>query len=149
MSEKFVSILLATDDMAALNDLTARLHAENFRVIPIGNRESIVTLARSERPDLILIDLDACFDICRLLKRSFVTEAIPVIALLSPAEEADRIAVLELGADDCMAKPFHFRELTLRIKRSLERARDKNGRTRYQQAKHYTALTRSSRKAGS
>jgi len=65
-------------------------------------------LARSETPDLILLVLNSCFDICRMLKRNFVTEPIPIIALLFPAEEVDWVAALELGADDCMAKPFNL-----------------------------------------
>jgi DNA-binding response OmpR family regulator len=82
-----------------------------------------VTLACSEIPNLILLDLKSCFDICRMLKRNFVTEPIPIIALLSPAEEVDRVAAFELGADDCMAKPYSFRELTLRIRCSLDRVK--------------------------
>jgi DNA-binding response OmpR family regulator len=104
----------------------------------------VVTLARSELPSLIILDFPTCFDICRMLKHNFVTEPIPIIALLFPAEEVDRVAVMELGADDCMAKPFSFRELTLRIKCSLNRAEDKQGRLRYKKAQHYSALARSS-----
>jgi DNA-binding response OmpR family regulator len=78
----------------------------------------------------------------RSLKRNFVTEPVPIIALLFPAEEVDRVAALELGADDCLAKPFNFRELNLRIRCSLARARDKMGKARYKQAKYYSALTR-------
>jgi DNA-binding response OmpR family regulator len=83
-----------------------------------------------------------------MLKRDFVTEPIPIIALLFPAEEVDRVAALELGADDCMAKPFNFRELTLRIKCSLNRTEDKKGKARYKKAQYYSALTRRSSETG-
>src|SRR5271167_2616695 len=110
------TILVGGDDTDGLRKLVLGLHSEKFKVFPVSNRDSIVILARSEIPSLILLDLKSCFDICRMLKRNFVTEPIPIIALLFPAEEVDRVAVLELGADDCLAKPFSFRELTLRIR---------------------------------
>ena len=142
MSDKAATVLVAGGYPNDLEKLTVSLRAENFDVLPVHNRESIINLARSELPSLILLDFESCFDICRLLKRNFVTEPIPVIALLSPAEEVDRVGVLELGADDCLAKPYSFRELLLRIKCSLNRARDKKGKARYTQAQHYSALTR-------
>ena len=142
MTEKTDKMLIVGDNAADLTKLAYGLQTEKFKVLPISNRDSIVRLARSEVPDLILLDLNSCFDICRMLKRNFVTEPIPIIALLSPAEEVDRVAVLELGADDCMAKPYSFRELLLRIKCSLNRARDKKGKARYKQAQYYSALTR-------
>jgi DNA-binding response OmpR family regulator len=144
MSGERITILLAGDDPSGIEHATSRLLIEGFKVLQIAERTGIITLARSEVPDLIILDLKSCFDICRMLKRNFVTEAIPVIALLYPAEEADRVAIFELGADDCMAKPYNFRELTLRIRCSLNRARDKKGKARYTQAQHYSALTRRS-----
>ena len=75
-----------------------------------------------------------------MLKRNFVTEPIPIIALLFPAEEVDRVGALELGADGCMAKGFNFRELTLRIKCSLSRTEDKKGKARYKKAQYLFCL---------
>ncbi len=142
MSGERITILLAGDDPSEIQNLSASLQAENLKVLPVNNRDSVVNLARCEVPSLILLDFKSCFDICRMLKRNFVTEPIPIIALLFPAEEVDRVAVLELGADDCLSKPFCFRELTLRIRCSLNRARDKQGKARYKQSQYYSALTR-------
>ena len=136
MSDNADTILVGGDCLDDLKSLTAYLLAERFKVLPIANRSKIVTLARHEVPDLIVLDLISCFDICRSLKRNFVTEPIPIVALLCPAEEPDRIAAFELGADDCMAKPINFRELRLRIRCSLNRARDKKGKTCYAQSKY-------------
>jgi DNA-binding response OmpR family regulator len=144
MSGSEVTILIGSDDLRSLGDLADLLQAEGFKVISVSDRAAVVPLARSELPTLIVLDLHSSFDICRMLKRNFVTEPIPIIALLFPADEVDRVAVLELGADDCMAKPYSFRELTLRIRASLVRARDKNGQTRFKKAQHYAALTRPS-----
>jgi len=148
MSGERVTILLAGDNPSDLEKLTAYLLAERFKVLPVADRTAIVMLARSEVPSLILLDLNSCFDTCRTLKRNFVTEPIPIITLLFPADEVDRVAALELGADDCIAKPFSFRELTLRIRCSLSRTRDKEGHTRYNQSQYYSALTRRSSGTG-
>lgn len=144
MSEDQIVVLVAGDDPSDLNNLSVYLRSEGYSTVTVLDRATIVAIARSERPNLILLDFAECLDICRKLKRNFVTEPIPVIALLLLAEEPDRVAVFELGADDCMAKPFSFRELILRIKCSLNRARDKKGKTRYKQSQHYNALTRAS-----
>jgi DNA-binding response OmpR family regulator len=142
MNEKADTILLAGDNGDDLDKLALGLQAEKFKVLPVKNRDSVITLGRSELPSLILLDFQSCFDICRILKRNFLTEPIPIIALLFPAEEVDRVAALELGADDCLAKPINFRELTLRMRCSLNRARDKKGKAKYQQSQYYSALAR-------
>ena len=116
MNGEPVTILTGRDDPNDLEVLTSRLVAEKFKVLPVADRTATVTLARSEVPNLIVLDLKSCFDVYRSLKRNFVTEPVPIIALLFPAEEVDRVAALELGADDCLAKPFNFRELNLRIR---------------------------------
>ncbi len=135
MSGQAIKILLAGDNNPSeFENLIAHLQTNGFKVISVENRDSIVTMTHGMAPDLILLDLESCFDICRMLKRNFVTGSIPIIALLFPADEPDRIAALELGVDDCMAKPYHFRELLLRIRCSLNRARERMGRAHYQQA---------------
>lgn len=144
MSKHHAVILVAGDSPNDLNNISTYLRGEGFGTITVLDRATIITIARSERPNLVLLDFDECLDVCRKLKRNFVTEPIPVIALLFPAEEADRVAILELGADDCMAKPYSRRELLLRIRASLSRARDKDGTARYRQSQYYSALTRRS-----
>ena len=143
MSGEQLTILLAGDHPEGFESLLSFLQGEGFKVVPVENRDSIVTMTRSTTPDLILLDLKSCFDICRLLKRNFVTQPIPIIALLSQADGTDRIVVLELGADDCLDKPCNFRELNLRIRASLIRAWERKGKARYDQAKHYATLFRS------
>jgi DNA-binding response OmpR family regulator len=144
MSGRQLTILLAGDHPGGFESLLSYLQSEGFKVIPVENRDSIVTMTRSMVPDLILLDLKSCFDICRQLKRNFVTQPIPIIALLTQADETDRIVVMELGADDCLGKPYNLRELILRIRSSLIRAWERKGKVRYDQAKHYNALFRSS-----
>jgi CheY-like chemotaxis protein len=93
MPEKQETLLLAGENPIDLDRLSIHLHNEGFRTPTVADRKMIVDLARSEVPNLIMLDFDYCFDICCLLKRNFVTEVIPIIALLFPANEPDRVAV--------------------------------------------------------
>lgn len=82
-------------------------------------------LAKSSRPDLILLDLllpdRSGMDVCRDLKADNATKDIPIIMVTAKGEEIDRVVGFELGADDYVTKPFSMRELLLRVRRSLDR----------------------------
>jgi two-component system phosphate regulon response regulator PhoB len=82
--------------------------------------------ARAELPSMIILDLMlprmSGLEVCRILKADPVTRHIPLIMLTAKASETDRIAGLELGADDYVTKPFSPREVVLRIK-AIERRR--------------------------
>ena len=82
---------------------------------------------RSRPPDVILLDLmlpglDG-LELARTLKRNEQTARIPIIVVTAKSEEVDRIVGLELGADDYITKPFSPREVVLRVKAVLRRAR--------------------------
>src|SRR5438270_104896 len=62
-------------------------------------------------------------EVCKILRRDLSTASIPVLMLTARATEMDRVLGLELGADDYVTKPFSPRELVLRIKKLLARAR--------------------------
>src|SRR5262249_55523653 len=72
--------------------------------------------------DLMLPEVDG-LEICRMLRRDPATAALPIIMLTAKAAEIDRIIGLEVGADDYVTKPFSPRELIVRVKKMLERAR--------------------------
>jgi DNA-binding response OmpR family regulator len=78
--------------------------------------------ARTERPDLIVLDLGLPgldgLDVTRTLRKS---SDVPIIMLTARAEEADRIVGLELGADDYLVKPFSPKELVARVRAVLRR----------------------------
>jgi DNA-binding response OmpR family regulator len=83
-----------------------------------------LAVAKSEIPDLVVLDLmlpglDG-YEVCRRLRQ---TSNVPILMLTARADEVDKIVGLEMGADDCLTKPFSMRELTARVKALLGRVR--------------------------
>ena len=76
-------------------------------------------------PDLIILDLNlpvlSGSEVCRLLRANPTTSTVPIIMLTARTSEADRVAGLDLGADDYMTKPFSLRELAARVRAVLRR----------------------------
>jgi DNA-binding response OmpR family regulator len=84
--------------------------------------------ASRQPPDLVVLDLNLPggldgIEICRKLRAGKATMTVPIIMLTARAEEEDRIAGLELGADDYVTKPFSSKEIVARIKAALRRSR--------------------------
>lgn len=120
---------LIVDDEHAIVDLVRHhLEKEGIVCLEASEGETALQLARTERPDLLVLDLmlpgiDG-LEICRLLRREPATAAMVIIMLTAKAEEVDRVVGLEMGADDYVVKPFSPRELVARVKAVLRRGRD-------------------------
>jgi two-component system OmpR family response regulator len=116
-------ILVVEDDQTLLNVLKYNLVKEGYDVLTAADGVQALDVARSNRPDLIVLDimlpkLDG-FEVCRILRREMTT---PILMLTAKAEETDKVVGLELGADDYMTKPFSMREFLARVKAMLRRA---------------------------
>ena len=119
--------VLVIEDEKDLAELVAfHLEKEGFRPLIAGDGASGLEEARSAKPDLILLDLMLPgmmgTEVCRALKGSGETAAIPVIMLTAKGEEIDRVVGFEVGADDYVVKPFSIRELMLRVRAVLRRS---------------------------
>jgi DNA-binding response OmpR family regulator len=116
-------ILIVEDDPTLAEVLSRFLRRDGYRVEVADDGLSGLARASSGDHDLVVLDLMlpamSGLEVCRRLRE---VTPIPVIMLTALGEEADRIAGLELGADDYLAKPFSARELTARIKAVLRRA---------------------------
>jgi two-component system, OmpR family, response regulator RegX3 len=116
-------ILLIEDEASITRPLADALEREGFEATVASTAAEGLELGRSEKPDLILLDLmlpdGSGFDVCRELRK---TSEVPIVMLTARAEEADRIVGLEMGADDYVVKPFSAREVTARIRAVLRRA---------------------------
>ena len=120
-------ILVVDDDKQIVRVLKAYLEQEGFRVLTAYDGEMALHLIRSERPDLVVLDLmlpkrDG-WDITRIMRADPTLAALPIIMLTARVEDTDKIVGLELGADDYVTKPFNPREVVARVRAVLRRAR--------------------------
>jgi len=116
-------LILVVDDEPKVARLARDyLEKNGFRVISAADGQSALTLARREKPDLVILDLmlpniDGR-EVCRILRRE---SAIPIIMLTALSEEIDQVTGLEIGADDYIVKPFSVRALVARVRALLRR----------------------------
>lgn len=117
------TVLVTDDDIAYRMLLTATLETAGYRVDEAGSgREMEAKLAR-QQPDLLLLDLNLPDEHgLVLLRRLRARTALPVIVLSVQADGADRIAGLEMGADDYISKAWPPRELLARVAAVLKRS---------------------------
>lgn len=116
--------ILIVDDVAANRIVQqARLSAAFYEPILAADGATCLTLAREERPDLILLDLGlpdiSGFEVLRTLRRDPLCRDIPVIALTTGARADERLAAFAAGADDVMDRPANERVLLARLRNLL------------------------------
>src|SRR5947209_6512007 len=130
-------VLIIEDDPDIAEGLRYNLEREGMatRVAETGERGLSAALDKKNLPALILLDLMlpgmSGTELCRRLRREPATRRTPIIMLTARASEADRVAGLDLGADDYIAKPFSVRELMARVRALLRRV-DESVSTRYE-----------------
>jgi DNA-binding response OmpR family regulator len=116
------TVLVVEDDDALLFTLSHNLRKEGYEVMTASRGDDALRIAREKHPGLVILDLmlpglDG-IQVCRLLRRDSAT---PIIMLTALGGEADRVAGLDTGADDYIAKPFGMRELLARVRALLRR----------------------------
>ncbi len=123
-------LIMVVDDEADIVDtLVYNLQQAGYRTRSARNGVEAVRLAKERpEPDLVLLDLMlpdmAGTEVCRQLRAGDATRRVPVIMLTAKDDEIDRVVGFEVGADDYVTKPFSVRELMLRIRAVLRRAKD-------------------------
>ena len=123
VSSQRPSILLIEDERAITEPLAEALEREGFDTTIAETVAEALQAAARQIPDLVLLDIGlpdgSGLDVCRELRRE---SDVPIIMLTARGSEADRVAGLELGADDYVVKPFSAREVTARVRAVLRRA---------------------------
>lgn len=118
-------ILLVEDNEMNLDMLSRRLQRKGYEVVIATDGEAGVTMAASDRPDLILMDMSLPlldgWEATRRLKGMQETAAIPVIALTSHAMSGDREKATGAGCDDYDTKPVDFQRLLVKIEALLKK----------------------------
>jgi DNA-binding response OmpR family regulator len=117
-------ILIIDDEQRIVRGVQKYFEQAGFQVVSAYDGQAGLSLARIEKPDLVVLDLmlpgmDG-LDVCRALRRD---SNVPVIMLTARVEETDKLIGLELGADDYVTKPFSPRELVARVRAVLRRSK--------------------------
>ncbi len=116
-------ILVVDDESNIVDILRFNLQREGFEVLAAYDGQEGLDKARSEGPDLILLDVmlpeKDGFQVCEELRKT--DRLTPIIMLTAREEERDRVMGLELGADDYVVKPFSVRELLARVRTNIRR----------------------------
>ncbi len=116
-------VLVVEDELTLLELLSQHLRAEGYTVLASANGEEALELARSQAPDVCVLDvmlpgLDG-LSLCRIIRKE---SEVPIILLTARGAEIDRVIGLESGADDYVVKPFSLPELMARVRAALRRA---------------------------
>ena len=122
-------ILVVDDEPEAVELVEFNLKQAGYDVATAADGDEALKKAKANQPALMVLDLmlpeiDG-LEVCKLLRRDQTTAKIPILMLTAKAAEIDRVLGLELGADDYVTKPFSPRELVLRVKKILERGKQK------------------------
>jgi len=133
-------ILVVDDEPEVLRTLSEGLRLQGFDVLTASAGAAALKAVESEMPDLVVLDLMmpgglSGLDVCRMLRP---WSDVPIIILSALGHERQKVAALDLGADDYLTKPFGMDELIARIRASLRRYR---GSPRQQVAESYTTST--------
>ena len=117
------TVLLVDDEPIVREVVATYLRREGYRALEAGDGITARNLIERAQPELVVLDvmlpgIDG-LELCRWIR---ARSDVPVIMLTARGEEADRIAGLDLGADDYLAKPFNFAELLARVRALLRRS---------------------------
>jgi two-component system KDP operon response regulator KdpE len=116
-------VLIVDDEEAIRRSLARALSVRNYQVQEAADGPDAVASAASAEPDLIVLDLNLPtmdgLAVCREIR---ARSAVPILVLSVREEEADKVAALDLGADDYLTKPFGIDELLARVRALLRRA---------------------------
>jgi two-component system response regulator RegX3 len=116
-------VLVVEDEPALADSIAYTLGREGFAVTTAADGERALERFRHLGPDLVLLDLMlprlSGLDVCRIIRSE---SDVPIVILTAKNAEADKVAGLELGADDYVTKPFSMRELVSRVRAQLRRA---------------------------
>ncbi len=117
------TVLIVEDDPDTVRLVSLYLQRDGHKVISTGDDVEGLRLAREARPDLVILDLmlprlDG-IEVCKAIRKE---SEVPIVMVTARVEEEDRLAGLDLGADDYVSKPFSPRELAARTRAVLRRA---------------------------
>jgi DNA-binding response OmpR family regulator len=118
-----MKVLLFEDDLDQLDITAHMLRREHFAVVEVSNGAQALRRFRTERPDLVILDVASpAPDGFELLRAIRAEDQTPVLVVSGPNHRDEAYRCFELGADDCITKPYEFKELNFRIRAILRRS---------------------------
>ncbi len=123
-------ILVVEDDFDISNMLRIYFTGQGYDVDVAARGSDALSITRKQQPNLIVLDIMLPdmngYDVCREMRQTIRTSHIPIIFLTQKDERSDKIAGLELGADDYITKPFDIEELKLRVQNSIRNSKQQS-----------------------
>jgi PleD family two-component response regulator len=123
-------ILVVEDDFDISNLLRIYFDSQGYEVTVAPKGNDALDLCRRNLPNVIVLDIQLPdidgYEVCRRMRGNLRTSHIPILFLTQRDERSDKIAGLELGADDYITKPFDIEELKLRVQNAIKRAQWEN-----------------------
>jgi DNA-binding response OmpR family regulator len=121
-----MKILIAEDSSTVRKLVAARLRSDGYDVLEAADGEEALSQAKEGHPDLLVLDkvmpkLDG-FEVVRALREDPETSGVPIVMLTDRTTEDDVLGGLGLGVEEYMPKPFSPHELSIRVRRVLNRA---------------------------
>jgi len=127
------TILIVEDDPRMQRTLERTFAQEHYLTVIAGDGQSGLDLFRNEHPLAVVLDLIlpniSGRELCRMFKE--ISSETPIIVLSAISDVADKVLLLELGADDYVTKPFSPRELTARVQAAIRRQRKPSQQSSY------------------
>ncbi len=114
-------ILIVDDEAHVRKFLRLTLQAEGFNVLDTDTAEEAITILHNAEPDLMILDLGLPdIDGQQVIRDVRMKSSVPILVLSGRTEDGEKVAALEHGADDYLAKPFAMRDLVFRVRAALE-----------------------------
>jgi two-component system, OmpR family, alkaline phosphatase synthesis response regulator PhoP len=133
-------ILIVDDEKDIVDLISYNLEKEGFSTAKAYDGEAALTLVKTQKPDLMILDLMLPkmngIDVCRAIRHNPETAGLPIIMLTAKSEEIDKIIGLEVGADDYVTKPFSVKELIARVRSILRRIKESEKFTNRKEFSH-------------
>jgi PleD family two-component response regulator len=119
-------ILVVEDDVDISKMLRIYFDSQGYEVLVAARGNDALDICRTKLPNVVVLDIQLPdidgYEVCRSLRSNTRTSYVPIIFLTQKDERSDKIAGLELGADDYITKPFDIEELKLRVEGAIRRS---------------------------
>lgn len=119
------NVLIVDDDPESIELLKSCIEEEQFQVLSAFDGETAINMVKEHSPDLVILDVNIPgmngYEVCHAIRKNEKFSDLPIVFLSGRNLEVDRITGLEFGADDYISKPFHYKELILRVNNILKR----------------------------